>query len=56
MLRHLMEVIADFFSRFVAADPKNAYEHAVFTAMRSIIITAFLKPIRGTYGPVTANR
>ena len=34
--------------RFIDGKPRNQYEQAVFQAVRTVIITAFLKPLRNT--------
>jgi hypothetical protein len=52
-LRALLQRIVELIDRFIQANPRNAYEQAVFQAVRSIIITAFLKPLRGTHAGAT---
>lgn len=51
LLSRALRFLAQAFRRFVEANPQNAYEQAVFTALRTMIITAFLKPIGGNHVP-----
>ncbi len=48
-----MRWIRDFVRRFLNGDPKNTYEQAVFQALRTMIIAAFLKPLKESHAVTT---
>lgn len=50
LMLQALRFLAQAVHRFIEANPHSAYEEAIFQALRTIIITAFLKPFRGIYG------
>ena len=42
------QAVVQTVQRFIDGKPRNQYEQAVFQAVRTVIITAFLKPLRNT--------
>ncbi len=55
MIRAWLRELVELLKRFIDATPRNQYEQAIFMALRNILITAFLKPMRRPYGPVVAQ-